>query len=160
MIQVKSRGRYEYYTPLKIINMAREVMGDIDLDPATSEMAQSHVEAKRYFTIEDDGLKQEWAGRVWMNPPFTVNLAGAFINKLLVSSRVTESICLLCLSPDSAPLCRMFAEAELFCWPAKRFKFWRPQANKWQSPAHTLLFYRGPNGDKFREVFGKLGVVR
>ncbi len=27
--------------------------------------------AKKHYTISDDGLKQEWSGRVWLNPPFT-----------------------------------------------------------------------------------------
>ena len=160
MIQTKSRCRYEYYTPLKIINMAREVMGDIDLDPATSEMAQSHVEAKRYFTIVDDGLQQEWAGRVWMNPPFDIKGVTAFVAKLTTSEYVTEYVCLT-TEPNNAKWRRpMLIDADLMCFPNKRPKFWTPAKNKWESPAPVLLWYRGPNGDKFREVFGKLGVVR
>ena len=160
MIQVKSRGRYEYYTPLKIINMAREVMGDIDLDPATSEMAQSHVEAKRYYTIEDDGLQQEWAGRVWLNPPFDSANATRFIQKLTEGILVTEYVLLTCGPTDSRWLQIIAADADLMCLPKRRPRFWSPKATKWQSPAPAWLWYRGPNGDKFREVFGKLGVVR
>ena len=38
-----------------------------DLDVcATPENAK----CKRYFTKEQDGLKQEWKGTCWMNPPY------------------------------------------------------------------------------------------
>ena len=160
MIQVKSRRRYEYYTPLKIINMAREVMGDIDLDPATSEMAQSHVEARKYYTIEDDGLQQEWAGRVWLNPPFDSANATRFIQKLTEGILVTEYVLLTCGPTDGRWLQIIAADADLMCLPKIRPKFWTPKTNKWKSPAPIWLWYRGTNGDKFREVFEKLGVVR
>lgn len=46
-----------------------EALGEFDLDPcAHTDMPWQH--AKRQFTIEDDGLRQEWTGRVWLNPPF------------------------------------------------------------------------------------------
>ena len=41
--------------------------GPFDLDPcATPETAK----CARFFTREDDGLTQEWTGRVFVNPPF------------------------------------------------------------------------------------------
>jgi hypothetical protein len=51
-------------------------LGEIDLDPASNALAQSWIKAGNFFTIEDDGLKQQWFGRVWCNPPYgrTVNL--------------------------------------------------------------------------------------
>ena len=41
-----------------------------DLDVASPPGGISWIPAKRYFTQFDDGLSQEWLGRVWMNPPF------------------------------------------------------------------------------------------
>ena len=63
-------GNAEYYTPSRFIESARLVMGNIDLDPASCEIANRTVKADRFFTKEDNGLAQEWAGRVWMNHPF------------------------------------------------------------------------------------------
>ena len=34
---------------------------------ATSENAK----CERFFTIKDDGLQQDWTGRVWCNPPYS-----------------------------------------------------------------------------------------
>ena len=39
-------------------------MGGIDLDPASSDIAQQTVKTTRYYTIVDDGLSHDWSGRV------------------------------------------------------------------------------------------------
>src|SRR6266568_9141312 len=60
----------EWYTPEHIIEAAREVMGAIDLDPASSAEANKTVRATRYYTKEENGLMHKWPGRVWLNPPY------------------------------------------------------------------------------------------
>lgn len=44
-------------------------LGPFDLDPCTS-LNQLWATAKHGYTIKDDGLKQKWFGRVWLNPPY------------------------------------------------------------------------------------------
>jgi DNA N-6-adenine-methyltransferase (Dam) len=63
-------GEVEWYTPPEYIELARKVMGAIDLDPASSDKAQVCVQAKSYFTVADDGLTKAWKGAVWLNPPY------------------------------------------------------------------------------------------
>ena len=57
---LKSSESVEWYTPKKYIEAARIVMGNIDLDPASSKMANEIVKAPAYFTRDDDpdGLNQ------------------------------------------------------------------------------------------------------
>lgn len=65
------------------------MLGGIDLDPASSALANRTVEATTYYTINDDGLDQPWSGRVWLNPPYG-RLAGEFIDRLVTSYEAYE----------------------------------------------------------------------
>jgi hypothetical protein len=68
--RAQGTGENEWYTPARELEAARAVLGEFDLDPACSHRAQATVRAKKYFTVEDDGLAQDWHGRVWLNPPY------------------------------------------------------------------------------------------
>lgn len=81
-----------YLTDPKLI----ELLGPFDLDPCVhTEMPWKTAE--RSFTIEDDGLQQEWEGRVFMNPPYrnVVQWARKFVKCLsgvaLLNGRATET---------------------------------------------------------------------
>jgi hypothetical protein len=60
-------GDNQWFTPDRYLVLARRVLGDFDLDPASHSIAQDRVRAKRFFTEQDDGLTQKWFGRVWTN---------------------------------------------------------------------------------------------
>ncbi|MCZ5870255.1 hypothetical protein [Vibrio parahaemolyticus] len=65
-------GNFEYYTPKEIVDAARQCMGGIELDPASSLAANLIVQADHIFTKETDGMKQVWtADTLWMNHPFS-----------------------------------------------------------------------------------------
>lgn len=67
----QTSGKVEYYTPEEWVEAARQAMGSIDLDPASSTIANQTVKAARIFTVEDDGLAHSWtAENIWMNHPF------------------------------------------------------------------------------------------
>jgi len=58
----------DYYTPKWVFDTLDL---EFDLDVASPPGGPPFVPCKRYFTQEDDGLAQEWHGRVWMNPPYS-----------------------------------------------------------------------------------------
>ena|SRR5665647_815629 len=66
----RNSGNNEWYTPESYIRAATAVMGEIDLDPASTEIANSVVLAKQIYTSADDGLNKNWSGKVWLNPPY------------------------------------------------------------------------------------------
>lgn len=78
----------ELYTPPEIIDAARQVLGVIDLDPASSATANQQVKAAAYYTQDDDGLNQPWYGNVWMNHPW-----GAF-EKACSPHRCQKKVCM------------------------------------------------------------------
>lgn len=66
----QSSGCTEWYTPSWLTSLCSELMGGIDLDPASCEVANRTVGATCYYTKEDDGLSRDWFGNVFMNHPF------------------------------------------------------------------------------------------
>lgn len=60
----------EHFTPAPIVQAARRLMGNIELDPASCQEANEVVQASRIFTKADSGLDQIWkADSVFLNPP-------------------------------------------------------------------------------------------
>ena len=59
----------EHWTPLSIVEAAREALGAIDLDPASSIEANKRICAKHFLSREEDGFTKDWYGRVFLNPP-------------------------------------------------------------------------------------------
>ena len=74
-------GEIEWYTPPEYLERVRAVLGGIDLDPASSKVAQKTVKAKRHFTKVEDALKREWHGRTFMNPPYCRDRRAAIYRK-------------------------------------------------------------------------------
>jgi len=69
----------EYYTPKHII----DALGHFDLDPATPPNPRWRT-ADVMYTKEDDGLKQDWFGRVFLNPPYSRPLVNQFMEKMAI----------------------------------------------------------------------------
>jgi len=69
-------GKNEWLTPPYIL----EALGAFDLDPC-SPINRPFDTAKKYFTIEDNGLLQTWKGRVFCNPPYDTKLLSEFLKK-------------------------------------------------------------------------------
>jgi len=155
-------GENEWYTPERYILAARDVLGGIDLDPATSEIANETVGAGRIFTIDDDGLSQEWDGHVWMNPPYAQPFIAQFCAKLrdeYEAGRVTEAICLTHNYTDTEWFHNLQAAASAICFTRGRVKFESPGGGVAAPTQGQAFFYLGDYPRRFAGVFCQFGFV-
>ena len=129
--QAHNSGDFEWFTPIEIIDGAREVLGSIDLDPASTGRANTVVQAERFYTIEDDGLSKEkaWSGTIFLNPPFANPIVSRFCEKLTDSVRtgaVPAAIVLINNCTETQWFAALTREASALCFPVGRVAFWKP----------------------------------
>ena len=146
----------EWYTPSNIIELAREVMGEIDLDPASCDEANLTVKATRYHTSQDNGLRHPWKGRIWLNAPFSFGMMPLFINKLLLEvdiGNVEEACVLFPFTGFARWHYRLFDACSAICICGDPKFGGTAKSNKYI----IACGYIGRNTDRFWEAFSELG---
>jgi len=159
-------GEVEWYTPRPYLDAAVAVMGDIDLDPASSEAAQGHVRARRHYTLEDDGLTQQWAGRVFLNPPYAMPFVKDFVARIVEAyevGEIDEGILLTNNATDTEWFHRAARACAALCLTRGRIRFLEASNGdlvEKPSPTHgQAFFYFGPKDHAFEKVFSQHGIV-
>jgi hypothetical protein len=151
-----SSRSHEWFTPARYVEAAREVLGTIDLDPASCEGANATVGAVRFFDAHTDGLAHDWPGRVWLNPPYG-RLGPQFVAKLLEQHRasITTAAILLVAPHTSAAWFQPLFGFPL-CFTNHRIKF----IGGGDAPTQSNVFaYLGPRAQCFGAVFRRFGSV-
>lgn len=150
-------GENEWYTPPDYIEAARRVMGDIDLDPASSDIANVIVKAHQHYTKENDGLSKEWHGRIWMNPPYAPELIKLFVSKYYKSiedGTVTEGIVLVNNATETQWFYQLVECSSAVVFTKGRVRFLDPEGNPRGAPLQgQAILYYGENMTKFLGEF-------
>lgn len=107
-----SSNSVEWYTPRYILDAVRATLhGQIDLDPCSTEGANTHVRAKEIYTIADNGLVKQWGSKeapvsVWLNPPYgkiqNQSSQEIWLKKLIYNyehKRVSEAVAIVNVVP-------------------------------------------------------------
>ena len=150
-------GETEWYTPDEYIESARRVMGGIDLDPASSEFAQLTVKARVCYTT--DGLDLDWAGKVWLNPPYKFPLVQDFIRKL-IASPIEQAVLLTNNATDTQWWHDAANASSAICFHLGRISFYQEFGDK-NAPTHgQTFFYFGEDTHLFHREFGRFGLMR
>jgi ParB family chromosome partitioning protein len=153
-------GENEWYTPKHIIEAARMTMGSIDLDPATSLIANETVKAEQIFTKEDNGLNQKWSGNIWMNPPYAQPLISLFSDKLISElPHISQACVLVNNATETNWFQNMLIECDYVCFLNSRVKFIDMNGNPSGAPLQgQAVLYFGGNRKEFYNNFYDLGI--
>jgi phage N-6-adenine-methyltransferase len=137
-------------------------MGGIDCDPASCEIANKTVMAKKFYGEEDDGLKQAWGQRVWLNPPYAQPLIMEFSDALaskVESGEVQEAIVVVNNATETYWFNRLLDVASAACFPKGRIKFINEDGIPSTGLQGSAILYVGQNAERFSEEFKKFGRI-
>ncbi|MCB0128815.1 MAG: hypothetical protein KDE58_41400 [Caldilineaceae bacterium] len=157
----QTSGSFEYYTPGEIVAAARQVMGRIDLDPASSAIANQTVQADHYYTIEDDGLSQHWYGTVWMNHPFSRANNPKWIDKLCTEYELgnVDQACCICFAATSENWFQPLYDYAI-CFLSPRTNYYLPDGTlKPDVTKGSVVTYLGTNIYGFIQEFKSFGRI-
>lgn len=158
----QNSGENEWYTPPQFIESARLVMGSIDTDPASNPIANATVKATRFFTKDEDGLKQKWQGNVWVNPPYAQPLMSQFaeaISDKFETGEIEQAIILVNNATETQWFQRMASVASAVCFPKSRVKFLDPNGKPGAPLQGQAIIYMGENRRVFHDEFRKYGAI-
>ena len=160
--RAQGTGENEWYTPDQHIALARSVMGAIDVDPASSDIANRTVGASEFYTEAQNGLNKPWMGRVWCNPPYAQPAISHFADKMIsevAEGNVTEAIMLTHNYTDTAWFQKLARAATSICFTRGRVRFESPTGEKAAPTQGQAFFYFGKNPEGFCETFREIGFV-
>jgi phage N-6-adenine-methyltransferase len=160
--RAEGTGENEWFTPAEYVEAAREVMGGIDLDPATHEAAQRTVQAVQYYTKQDDGLRLAWHGRVWLNPPYAQPYIAQFVDKLaseFSAGAVEQAVLLTHNYTDTTWFHRAAGAASLICFTRGRIRFVDVDGGLCAPTQGQAFCYFGGSTAEFIRAFSRFGFV-
>jgi transposase-like protein len=161
-----SSNSNEWYTPALYIDAVRELMGGIDLDPASCEEANRTVQATCYYSEEDDGLAYDWwadeeqeiPARVFLNPPYGLGEEGKS-NQEIWSHRlmgqyemgfVKEAVLLVNANTEAKWFQPLYKY--LICLTNHRIRFYKTSSESSQPTQGNALVYFGKQKRQFIEM--------
>lgn len=83
-------------TPRRLFRAVETRFGPFTLDAAALPWS---AKCTRYFTPAEDGLMQAWAGRVWLNPPYSRGNLEAWVAKAYAEVEARRAEVVACLVP-------------------------------------------------------------
>ena len=171
----------DWRTPPHIVAMVKEVLGAIDLDPASSEEANREIGAREILTKAEDGLAAAWTFKpdhllaVYLNPPGgklrNKSLAALFWQQLMRywhDGRIRHAI-FAAFSVEQLATCQLDRPGCSMlnfplCVPRKRVQWVDPLDAGRTAPSHSSCFVYVPGAlDKTRtfvDVFSRIGKCK
>ena len=111
----------EWYTPPEIFTKLKV---DFDLDVASPKEKIPWLPTEFWFSKDDDGLKKEWFGFVWCNPPYGKE-TGIWLEKFI---NYGNGIALVNARTDTRWFHNYATRADILCFVKGRISFYKPHA--------------------------------
>jgi hypothetical protein len=165
-----------WYTPMWLIEKCREVLGTIDLDPASDEFGNTRIRATHWWN--NCSLETPWptVTSVFLNPPGgkigNQSQAALFWAKFMsewAAGRFEHGIFIgfsIEIMQTAQQVCAVPPQAFPFCVPSSRFGFDDENGVENTQPPHAPVIIYVPRPDglghtksiaKFKEVFASVG---
>lgn len=131
----------QWETPQGLFNFLDAVF-DFELDVCA---LPENAKCRRYFTPDQDGLAQEWRGRIWMNPPYGPGIEH-WVRKAHQTAQAGRGlvVCLLPAKTDTAWWHAHVSQASVFFFRG-RLKFNNAKHNAPFGSA-LAIFWPWPGG--------------
>lgn len=128
--QLLTSKKQDWQTPKDLFDKLNAVF-DFKIDPCTTD--ENPLGTPYFCTPENDGLKANWLGNAFVNPPY--DNQEAFIRKAIdqCNEHNTTNVCLIPARTDTQLWQDLiFPNAPAVCFVRGRLKFQEPQAMSWQ----------------------------
>lgn len=151
----------DYYTPPEVVEVAREAMGGIDLDPASHWIANRKLQIETIYHLGRSAFENPWFGKVWLNPPHGDYAPWFERISQFVASGDIEQLCMIApawafTTYQAQPLMREMVSATVVMSPTP--KFWGSPTGKEGSNHPHFLIYIGDEVDAFLTAFEPYGI--
>ncbi|MBT1449844.1 hypothetical protein KJ365_03045 [Glaciecola sp. XM2] len=160
------RDSDSWFTPSTYIDMVRQTIGEIDLDPFSSAQANEVIKAKRYFDETSDAFKQRWfddLGTVFMNPPYSRQLINASVDLFIqhwLKGHISQGVVLVNNATETKWFQALLHEASAICLVNKRIAFENRDGKHVSGNTRgQVFFYFGTHTTKFTRTFSRIGAV-
>lgn len=175
----------DWYTPLSIVDPAKQLLGKIDFDPASCEEANKRIKATLFLDKEHDALSYGCWSEVLLTLPATVFLnppsvgkapgnkswAGLYWQKLMQfrDSGMLDDAIYVCFSLNQLQVLQNYHKLSPLNFPMvvpeSRIPFDTPgDCPKKKSPTHPSAIVYVPGWrdqtHRFIELFGHLGACK
>ena len=150
--EARNSTKIDWFTPPHIFN----ALGlTFDLDPCSAGEGKDCVPAINRYTIEDDGLKKDWFGLVFCNPPYG-SQTSFWLEKM---SQHKNGIALVFARSGTKWWQKLAPTTSLICFMSGRVKFINGQTNKIEAAAgadSVLMAWGDTSANALRQ--SKLGL--
>jgi hypothetical protein len=164
------RDPNSWFTPETYVNAARDVMGEIDFDPFSSQKANEIIKASRFLDAEHSAFDYPWrrnhrepALRVWMNPPYSSGIVNKAVNVFLEqlnAGNIAQAVVLTNNATDTRWFTALRQHCTGICFTDHRISFESPDGKRISGNTRgQTFFYFGTQSRAaaFAEVFQSFG---